>query len=35
MIHALLPLYLVVALGTSALTVGVIEGVAVKRQPSS
>jgi hypothetical protein len=30
-----LPLYLVVALGTSALTVGVIEGVAVKRQPSS
>jgi MFS family permease len=28
MIHALLPLYLVVALGTSALTVGVIEGIA-------
>jgi MFS family permease len=28
MIHALLPIYLVVALGTSALTVGVIEGVA-------
>jgi MFS family permease len=28
MIHALLPLYLVVALGASALTVGVIEGVA-------
>jgi MFS family permease len=28
MIHALLPLYLVVALGTSALTVGIIEGVA-------
>jgi len=28
MIHALLPLYLVTALGTSALTVGVIEGIA-------
>ena len=28
MIHALLPLYLVVALGASALTVGIIEGVA-------
>lgn len=28
MIHALLPVYLVVALGNSALTVGVIEGVA-------
>jgi MFS family permease len=28
MIHALLPLYLVVALGTSALTVGIIEGIA-------
>src|SRR4051794_9330239 len=28
MIHALLPLYLTVALGASALTVGVIEGVA-------
>jgi len=28
MIHALLPVYLVVALGTSALTVGVIEGIA-------
>jgi MFS family permease len=28
MIHALLPLYLVTVLGTSALTVGVIEGVA-------
>ncbi len=28
LIHALLPLYLVVGLGASALTVGVIEGVA-------
>jgi hypothetical protein len=28
MIHALVPLYLVVALGTSALTVGLIEGIA-------
>jgi MFS family permease len=28
MIHALLPVYLVVVLGTSALTVGVIEGIA-------
>ena len=28
MIHALLPLYLVVGLGASALAVGVIEGVA-------
>ncbi len=28
MIHALLPIYLVVALGTSALTVGIIEGIA-------
>jgi MFS family permease len=28
MIHALLPLYLVVALGASALTVGIIEGIA-------
>jgi MFS family permease len=28
MIHALLPLYLVVALGTSTLTVGIIEGIA-------
>ncbi|MBI3435684.1 MAG: MFS transporter [Proteobacteria bacterium] len=28
MIHALLPVYLVVVLGTSALTVGIIEGVA-------
>jgi MFS family permease len=28
MIHALLPVYLVVALGTSALTVGIIEGIA-------
>jgi MFS family permease len=28
MIHALLPLYLVVALSTSALTVGIIEGIA-------
>src|SRR3954465_1355174 len=28
MIHALLPLYLVVGLGASALTVGVIEGIA-------
>lgn len=28
MIHALLPLYLMTALGTSALTVGVIEGIA-------
>src|SRR5919201_642144 len=28
MIHALLPLYLVTVLGTSALTVGVIEGIA-------
>ena len=28
MIHALLPIYLVSVLGTSALTVGVIEGVA-------
>ncbi len=28
MIHALLPIYLVTALGTSALTVGIIEGVA-------
>ena len=28
MIHALLPIYLVTVLGTSALTVGVIEGIA-------
>src|ERR1700751_4248860 len=28
MIHALLPLYLVTVLGTSTLTVGVIEGIA-------
>src|ERR1043165_9345541 len=28
MIHALLPVYLVVGLGASALTVGVIEGIA-------
>ena len=28
MIHALLPVYLVVVLGTSALTVGIIEGIA-------
>src|SRR3954471_23605074 len=28
MIHALLPLYLVVGLGASALTVGMIEGIA-------
>ena len=28
MIHALLPPYLVVALGASALTVGIIEGIA-------
>ncbi|MFX6031752.1 MFS transporter, partial [Acinetobacter baumannii] len=28
MIHALLPLYLVTALGTSTLTVGFIEGIA-------
>src|SRR5581483_1262650 len=28
MIHALLPLYLVTVLGTSVLTVGVIEGIA-------
>jgi Na+/melibiose symporter-like transporter len=28
MIHALLPVYLVTVLGTSALTVGIIEGVA-------
>ena len=28
MIHVLLPVYLVVALGLSALTVGIIEGVA-------
>ena len=28
MIHALLPIYLITALGTSALTVGVIEGIA-------
>ena len=28
MIHALLPLYLVVVLGASALTVGIIEGIA-------
>src|SRR5260370_7210420 len=28
MIHALLPLYLVTVLGTSALTVGIIEGIA-------
>ena len=28
MIHALLPVYLVTVLGASALTVGVIEGVA-------
>src|SRR5579859_7581242 len=28
MIHALLPVYLVAVLGTSALTVGVIEGIA-------
>ncbi|NJO23861.1 MAG: MFS transporter, partial [Sphingomonadales bacterium] len=28
MIHALLPIYLVTVLGTSALTVGIIEGVA-------
>src|SRR6185295_14126151 len=28
MIHALLPLYLVVAYGASALTVGIIEGIA-------
>ena len=29
MIHALLPVYMVTVLGTSALTVGVIEGIAV------
>ena len=28
MIHALLPLYLVTVLGVSALTVGIIEGIA-------
>lgn len=28
MIHALLPVYLVTVLGTSALTVGIIEGIA-------
>lgn len=28
MIHALLPLHLLVALGTSVLTVGIIEGIA-------
>jgi nitrate/nitrite transporter NarK len=28
MIHALLPVYLVAVLGTSALTVGIIEGIA-------
>ena len=28
MIHALLPIYLVTVLGTSALTVGIIEGIA-------
>jgi len=28
MIHALLPLYMVTVLGTSALTVGIIEGIA-------
>jgi hypothetical protein len=28
MIHALLPIYLITVLGTSALTVGIIEGVA-------
>lgn len=29
MIHALLPVYLVVGLGATALTVGIIEGIAV------
>eukprot|EP01035_Chromulina_nebulosa_P051426 gene51426-69998_t len=28
MIHALLPVYLVIGLGTTALTVGIIEGIA-------